>query len=398
MTTSPAAQPDRDRARDARNDAARCMSILWPADRPPAHPLPSPVSVRDAATLRVASTKVIHIDHTSGPVDCVALFSRYLPGPIKSVLLTPTADHDAEMALCRTLAGLLSTAGWTHLDSGDTDRAALLFFQAEQLASVAGALDMQVRIKSRVANLFRRLGQPHAAYAEATAAHDIARALPVESALMAVVCAVRARCTAALGVSFDQLTTVEMVSDAIGHYEAAEVAAPNALLRPWLTRAEIAGEAARALRDSGIGSLGGVARTYARQGADPRETYVARGARNLATLARAHMATEDWGSAARHLATAANWLSRTTSHSAAHAVAEAAATARPQVGTGFGVGYAVDRAERAVAATPWGRHAREQAGAERAAAESARFRANHARFQRIARGDGPPHRRDGRRP
>ncbi|WP_236046328.1 hypothetical protein [Streptacidiphilus fuscans] len=182
----------------------------------------------DVRRLQRQFAEIVADDHRRGGRTSTEYHSLALAEEAIELQQVATATPTVRSALYGTAAAFVSSAMWAAIDSRRFDAAESYRDRAACLASMSGDMGIQFRIWSHAGSLFRLMGRP----ADAIAANDVARGLPITRRDPLFASLGHARHAAILGMTGDN----QAVERALGLAQDALGRTDRETQRPlWLT-------------------------------------------------------------------------------------------------------------------------------------------------------------------
>lgn len=194
----------------------------------PVHGAQPRVGAGDVQRLLSKFALVIASDHRYGGKLTIETQASALAGEAMALQARGTASQRVRAALYGCAASFTSSAMWAAIDGRRFDAAQRHFDRASSLAAMSGDPTIQFRIWSHAGSLYRHMARP----ADALAANDVARRLPIARCDPLFASLGHARHAAIHGLTGD----ARAVRQALGHAQAALQQADPGQQRPvWMT-------------------------------------------------------------------------------------------------------------------------------------------------------------------
>ncbi|RLU94613.1 hypothetical protein CTZ27_18020 [Streptomyces griseocarneus] len=133
------------------------------------------VGLSDVERLQEKFATIVATDHRVGGRVSVETQAQGLAGEALALQARGTAGQRTRGALYAAAASFISSAMWAAIDGKRFEAAQRHHDRASSLAAMSGDVAIQFRIWSHAGSLYRHIGRP----ADALAANDVARGLPV---------------------------------------------------------------------------------------------------------------------------------------------------------------------------------------------------------------------------
>ncbi|RAG86234.1 XRE family transcriptional regulator [Streptacidiphilus pinicola] len=204
------------------------LHVVTSAALSPAVAAPSRIGMSDVRRLQRQFAQIVADDHAHGGRTSTEYHALALAEEAIELQAQGGATQRVRAALYGTAAAFVSSAMWAAIDSRRFDTAAGHRDRAAALAAMSGDQGIQFRVWSHAGSLYRLMGRP----ADALAANDVARALPIARRDPLFASLGHARHAAILGLTRDR----PAVDRALGRAQAALGRADPEQQRPlWLT-------------------------------------------------------------------------------------------------------------------------------------------------------------------
>jgi hypothetical protein len=196
---------------------------------PPSPPTASTrIGMSDVRRLQRQFAEILADDHRRGGRTSTEYHALALSEEAIELQQVGAATAPVRSALYGTAAAFVSSAMWAAIDSRRFDAAGGYRDRAASLAAMSGDLGIQFRIWSHAGSLYRLMGRP----ADAIAANDVARALPITKRDPLFASLGHARHAAILGMTGDHQAverTLGLAQDALDRTD------PETQRPLWLT-------------------------------------------------------------------------------------------------------------------------------------------------------------------
>ncbi|MFF1419674.1 XRE family transcriptional regulator [Streptomyces sp. NPDC058280] len=179
----------------------------------PGHAAPRRVGSSDVERLQSKFAVLVASDHRYGGKLTIETQAAALAGEALALQARGTAGQRVRGALYACAASFTSSAMWAATDGRRFDAAQRHFHRASSLAAMSGDPTIQFRIWSHAGSLYRHMARP----ADALAANDVARNLPITRRDPMFASLGHARHAAILGLTGDS----RAVRQVLGHAQTA---------------------------------------------------------------------------------------------------------------------------------------------------------------------------------